>query len=75
MSGETKVQERNGLRVQWETRLGIHVVVRVCRIHVLAQQKRTKTKVYKRTIERRAPNWMNSSQSVVLLAFFSNERG
>ena len=56
-SGETKVQERNGLRVQWENRLGIHVVVRVCRIHV-AQQKRK----YRRTIVRRPPNWMNSTQ-------------
>ena len=48
------MQERNGLRVQWENRLGIHVVVRVCRIHV-AQQKRK----YRRTIVRRPPNWMN----------------
>jgi hypothetical protein len=56
-SGETKVQERNGLRVQWETRLGIHVVVRVCRVHV-AQPKRK----YRRTIVRRPPNWMNSTQ-------------
>jgi hypothetical protein len=58
-SGETKVQERNGLRVQWENRLGVHVVVRVCRIHV-AQQKRK----YRRTctIVRRPPNWMNSTQ-------------